>query len=74
MDVYVGVIPGIFGYGISVVHTSEANAMQSLRNAYGAFKKAYPDDSTDFESSYERWGGRIVKVRMGDAYADDFAR
>lgn len=72
--IYIGIIPGIFGYGISVASKTKAGAMASLRKAYDEWKQARPDPETDFEKSYERWGGSITKVELDHrSYNDNFA-
>jgi hypothetical protein len=67
-----GQIPEIFGYGIEVVATSKAGVMTALRNAYAEWKVARPDPSTDFKTSFARFGGYIQRVEIGKAYHDGF--
>jgi hypothetical protein len=40
--IWVGIIPSIFGYGISVAETTEAKAMTALRKAYAEGRKPAP--------------------------------
>lgn len=70
--VFVGIIPDIFGYGLSVVSKSKAGAMKALRAAYESFKKARPDPTTTFETSFEYFGGYVEKVKFNDVYSDVF--
>ena len=70
--IWVGVIPAIFGYGISVASDSEANAMGALRLAYAEWKEGRPDHDTNFESSFDSWGGRVFEVELNKSYYDDF--
>lgn len=70
--IYIGVIPAIFGYGISVASDSKEGAMTALRSAYDGWKEARPDSDTNFDSSFESWGGSVIKVELGKAYHDDF--
>lgn len=70
--IWVGIIPEIFGYGINAIGRTEAEAMDALRSAYADWKVARPDSSTDFDSSYERFGGSVTRVEIGKAYHDGF--
>ena len=71
--VWIGMIPGIFGYGLSAVGDTKKECMDALKKGYDEFKKGYPDPTTNFKKSYEYWGGYCKKVEMGKAYYDDFA-
>jgi hypothetical protein len=70
--IWLGIIPGIFGYGISVAETSKAKAMTALRKAYDEYKEANPNPNTDFETSFEYWGGSVSKIELGRSYFDGF--
>ena len=70
--IWVGVIPGIFGYGISVAAESEKDCMKALRSCYLDWKKSYPDPTTNFKKSFEYWGGRVNQIELGKGYFDDF--
>ena len=70
--IFIGTIPDIFGYGISVASDTEAGAMTALRKAYAEWKEANPDSTTSFKTSFEYWGGHITKVELGKAYHDGF--
>lgn len=70
--IFIGVIPGIFGYGISVVGESKEDCMKALKKCYAEWKKGYPDSSTNFKGSFEDWGGRVDKIELGKGYFDDF--
>ena len=70
--IFIGVIPGIFGYGINVVEESEEACMKALRREYKEWKKGYPDPTTNFNTSFENWGGRVTEVELGKGYFDDF--
>lgn len=72
--IWVGIIPSIFGYGISVAETTEAKAMTALRKAYAEWKEARPDSSTDFETSFRYWGGYVTEVELGEDYFEGFCR
>ena len=71
--IYIGVIPAIFGYGINVASDTQEGAMVALRKAYDEWKVARPNPDTNFEKSFEDWGGRVEKVELGKAYNDDFS-
>ena len=70
--IWVGIIPGIFGYGISVVDESEAKCLTALRREYKEWKKSYVDSSTNFKTSFENWGGSVEEIELGKGYFDDF--
>lgn len=70
--IYIGVIPGIFGYGISVASDSKEGAMTALRSAYDRWKEARPDSHTNFDSTFESFGGSVIKVELGKAYHNGF--
>jgi hypothetical protein len=70
--IWVGIIPGIFGYGISVAAKTKAGAMTALREAYADWKIARPDSSTNFETSFENWGGYVQRINLGESYQDGF--
>ena len=71
-QVWVGIIPDIFGYGLNVVGKTKGDAMTALRRAYADWKKAQPDASTDFETSFDRFGGSVTRIELGKAYHDGF--
>jgi hypothetical protein len=71
-NVFVGIIPDIFGYGLSVVSGSKAGAMKALRAAYESVKNARPDPTTTFETSFEYFGGYVSKVKFNDVSTDAF--
>jgi CO dehydrogenase/acetyl-CoA synthase delta subunit len=70
--IYIGVIPDIFGYGISVASDTEAGAMKALRKAYADWKKARPNPETNFDKSFDAYAGRVIEVELGKAYYDNF--
>jgi hypothetical protein len=69
---WVGIIPDIFGYGINALGRTKAETEAALRKAYAQHKKAQPDALTDFETSFQYWGGCVFKVKVGKAYFDGF--
>lgn len=69
--IYIGVIPGIFGYGIAAWHPTEDGCRKALKAKFYDWKRQQPSPST-FESAFERWGGRIELIEAGKAYYDDF--
>jgi hypothetical protein len=70
--IWMGIIPGIFGYGISVASETEAGAMKALRKAYAEWKVARPNQETNFKSSFEQWGGHVFEVELNKSYFDSF--
>lgn len=81
--IWIGIIPDIFGYGMSVVGESEEECLKTLRRAYRDWSKDRSDDYGDmrdengrkltrFEKAMENWGGRITEVELGKTYFDNF--
>jgi hypothetical protein len=70
--IFIGVIPGIFGYGISVAGESKEDCMKALKKCYAEWKKGYPNEDTNFKGSFEDWGGRVEEIELGKGYFDDF--
>jgi hypothetical protein len=70
--IWIGVIPDIFGYGISVASLTEAGAKKTLRKAYLECKKGRTDTETNFKQAFEDWGGYITEAELDKSYADHF--
>lgn len=70
---WVGIIPEIFGYGINVVAETREGAMTALREAYDEWKVARPDPTTNFDKSFDYWGGYVTEVELGKGYYDGFS-
>lgn len=70
--IWIGVIPDIFGYGISVASLTEDGAMKALRNAYNEWKVHRPNSSTTFSTSFENFGGRVERIELNKSYCDNF--
>ena len=68
---WVGQIPGIYGYGVIVIELTEDQARKSLKRAFARAKKAN-DGERSFNDSFIHWGGRISEVQTGKCYGDDF--
>lgn len=69
-----GQIPGIFGYGMSVLSESREGAMKALRERYSKWKKDLgpdADPTTTFKGSFEYFGGSVYKVELDRAYHED---
>jgi len=72
--IWIGVIPDIFGYGISVAEESEEACMKALKRAYREWKTGcYGNQATNFKDSFENWGGRVKEVELGKKYFDNFS-
>jgi hypothetical protein len=72
---WVGVIPDIFGYGMTVLSNSKDGAMKALKAEYRRWKKSqgeHADPTTTFAGSYENFGGHIKKIEVGKVYFDNF--
>jgi hypothetical protein len=81
--IWIGVIPSIFGYGMTVIEESEEACLKALKKDYAECCKGRPDDygvqydengkrMTRFEKAMDNWGGRIEEVQLGKVYWDDF--
>lgn len=70
--IWVGMIPEIFGYGMTVIGNSEAECMKALRAEYKEWKKQRPDPSTNFKKSFEYFGGSVQEIEIGKVYFEDF--
>ena len=65
-----GSIEGIFGYGICAISETKAGVMKTLKESYESWKKAYPDESTNFKDSFEHWGGWVRQIELNRGYDD----
>jgi hypothetical protein len=72
-EVWIGQIPGIFGYGIVVAESSEAECKKALKKHYLACKKSWGYDKT-FTDAMDYFGGGVFKIEMGKMYYDEFKR
>lgn len=81
--IWIGVIPSIFGYGMSVAAESEEECLKALKKDYRECTKDRSDDYGDmrdengrrltrFEKAMENWGGRIEEFELGKIYFDNF--
>jgi len=81
--IWVGIIPDIFGYGISVAEESEEKCLKALKKIYRDWVKGEPDTygimrhengkaMTRFEKAMEHWGGRVEEIELGKCYYDNF--
>ena len=81
--IWIGVIPSIFGYGMTVVAESEAECLKALKKDYRECTKDRSDDYGDmrdengkkltrFEKAMENWGGRIEEIELSKVYWDNF--
>jgi len=82
--IWVGIIPDIFGYGMSVAAESEEECLKALKKDYRECVKGRSDDYGDmrdengrkltrFEKAMENWGGRIEEIELGKVYWDNFS-
>ena len=71
--IWFGNIPEIFGYGISCLGNSKKEVMDTMKKEYkqwkaGRAKHGFGDESTNFETSYEYYGGWVEQVEIGKGY------
>jgi hypothetical protein len=69
---WVGHIPGIYGYGVMVIECTEDQARKSLKKAF-ADAKRHNHGERNFNDSFDHWGGRIFQVETSKHYGDDFS-
>jgi hypothetical protein len=70
-EIWIGQIPGICGYGISVVAFNEQDALKALKKSYYEMSKAWKLDKT-FEKAMDYYGGSVFEVEPCHGYFDDF--
>lgn len=70
--IWIGVIPDIFGYGITVASLTKEDAMKALRRGYREWKVHRENPNTNFKQSFEDFGGRIERIELGKTYCDNF--
>jgi len=71
-QIWIGTIPDIFGYGMTVATDSEASAIKALKSEYRRWKKQYPNPENTFETSFEAFGGNVRNITPGKVYYDNF--
>jgi len=69
-EIWCGMIPGIYGYGIMVFETSEELARKSLKKHFYVAKKSWNGEFS-FPKAMDYFGGRIQKVEMDKPYYDN---
>lgn len=80
-ELWVGTVPDIFGYGMTVIETSEEKVREALKAKYEDWKadraKHFPrvldPEPTTFEGSFASFGGTIKRIEPGKVYFDNFA-
>lgn len=70
-ELWIGQIPGIFGYGIMVAECTEAECKKILKKHYLDSKKSWGYDKT-FTEAMEYFGGSVKKIEYGKSYNDNF--
>ncbi len=73
-EIWIGEISGIFGAGLTAIGHTKKEVMNSLKEGYEYFKKMYPNKKTNFETSYEYYGGYVTKVEFGKWYLNGFSK
>ena len=69
--IYIGLIPDVGGYGISVASLTEEEAMKTLKREYYDWKKSRHIDKT-FKEALEYYGGGVDKIELNKGYFDNF--
>lgn len=72
--IWIGMIPGIFGYGISVASETSEGATQALKKRWAEWMphSSFPQNST-FNQHFEEFGGHVKQVSLDKSYYDNFA-
>ena len=70
--IWCGLIPDIYGYGITVFETTEELAKKSLKKHFLVAKKSFNGEYS-FPKAMEWFGGRVFPIEM-DKYYDDGLR
>lgn len=74
--VWIGVMPGALGYGLTSVGDTEKEATETLKKGYDEFmsdgRNDDQDDFNTFKKAMEYFGGRVTQVEMGKSYYDNF--
>ena len=72
--IWIGTIPGIFGYGMCVLGSSKKECMKALRKDYDEFKEARKEMTSQkiFLEAFEYWGGHVEEIKIGKVYYDNF--
>ncbi len=84
--VFIGLMPGVFGYGLSVAGDTGKECREALRDAFYALQKAYQQpwaaarpmtasgrgEFKTFTQAFDHFGGSITEVIKGKTYYDDF--
>lgn len=73
--IWVGVMPGAFGYGICAIGDTEKEVRDTMKKAFDEYKEGYKPEGEDFRTFHkamEYFGGRIEQIEMGKAYNDNF--
>jgi hypothetical protein len=71
--IWIGVIPDIFGYGISVASETKEGAMKALRKRWNDWMpgSSFPEGST-FDQHFEDFGGEVKQVSLDRPYFENF--
>tara|TARA_R100001463_G_scaffold15959_1_gene41452 strand:- start:2267 stop:2512 length:246 start_codon:yes stop_codon:yes gene_type:complete len=75
--IWVGRMPGVCGYGISVIGKTKADARRSLEKSYNKWRNDYGfhfmKDINTYNKAMDYFGGWIEKKYFDFGYYDDFA-
>jgi hypothetical protein len=77
-ELWMAMMPAVFGYGIAVLSDSKAEAMKICRKEFNEYRVARGNKRTrsmkDFLEQFEYWGGHCAPIEMNKAYNDNFNR
>ncbi len=70
IEVWCGMIPEIFGYGLMMFEHSEDAARKSLKKYFYEMRKSFGSNTT-FARAMDYFGGSVIQVEMGKKYYDN---
>jgi hypothetical protein len=77
-ELYMAMMPAVFGYGIAVLSDSKEEAMKICRKEFNEYRVARGNKRTrsmkDFLEQFEYWGGHCARIEINKAYNDNFNR
>ena len=77
-ELWMAMMPAVFGYGIAVISDSEEEAIKICRKKFDEHRVARGNERSrsmeDFLEQFEYWGGHCAPIELNKAYNDNFSR
>tara|TARA_R100000700_G_C3123695_1_gene111658 strand:+ start:243 stop:488 length:246 start_codon:yes stop_codon:yes gene_type:complete len=72
--IWLGTIPEIGGYGISVISETKEGAEKTLKKTFYEMRRDwwYGQEYYTYKGAFEYFSGRIVKIYFDKSYDDSF--